>query len=236
MDLTKKSVVLDKIPVDLDVAKIITQMKIHGDTRRYETCLREMIAVVSPVARPKALIKICCVENKDEESLEIEGVKFTSRLVRLNLDKIDSVFIGVVTAGTEVESIPAPQDVMQRFCLDAVKNATLFAASTYLRDYLTRHYHTGQLSTLNPGETESFPIDQQKKLFSILGDVENMIGVKLTENCALVPVKSGAGIYYSTETEFISCRLCTNQRCMGRRAVYEPELAKKYASPSLPTP
>jgi hypothetical protein len=182
------------------------------------------------------LFKISCIENKDEESLEIEGVKFTSRLVRLNLDKIDSVFICVVTAGTEVETIQAPQDVMQRFCLDAVKNATLFATSMYLRDYLTRHYHTGQLSTLNPGETESFPIDQQKKLFSILGDVESMIGVKLTKNCALVPVKSGAGIYYSTETEFISCRLCTNQRCMGRRAAYEPELAKKYATPSLPAP
>ncbi len=85
---------------------------------------------------------------------------------------------------------------------------------------------------MNPGEAEAFPIDQQKKLFSILGDVEGMIGVKLTENCAMIPLKSTSGIYFSKETKFIGCLLCTHKRCQGRKAAYNPELAKKYQKQS----
>ena len=128
------------------------------------------------------------------------------------------------TVGSEVEA----SRPMKRFCLDAVLNNVMFEATRYLRSHLERQFSIKQLSNLNPGETESFPIDQQRKIFKILGNVEGMIGVKLTENCALVPTKSHSGIYYSTETEFISCRLCTHQRCSGRRAPYEPELAEQY--------
>jgi hypothetical protein len=228
-DQTRNPVVLDPIPFKLDEDKILARLKVHGDPRRYIAGLQKMIAAAVPLVRPKALYKIGCVENKTTDSLEIDGVKFASRLLRLNLDRIDTVFLFVATIGTEIDSLAEPPDVITRFCLDAVKNAILFEASTYLQDYLARRYHAGQLSTLNPGETTSFPIDQQKNLFAILGDVERVIGVKLTAHCALVPVKSRSGLFYSTETEFISCRLCTNQRCMGRRAAYDPELAKKYA-------
>ncbi len=226
---TEQAVVLDNIPLDVDVGKILAQMKIHGDSKRYENGVRAALESLRPVARPKALYKVGCVENKTGETLEIDGVTFTSQLVTTNLDKIDSVFVCVVTVGTEVESVPQPADVFQRFCQDAAKNAFLFTASTYLADYLKKRYHIrGQITRLNPGETASFPIDQQRNLFAILGEVQKLIGVTLTENCALVPVKSHSGIYYSSETEFISCRLCTNQRCMGRRAAYEPALARTF--------
>ncbi len=222
-------VVLDKIPFNLDTAKIIERMHAHGDVKRYEKNINELIEVVSPIARPKAMYKIACVDHDDSESLEIDGVKFNSRLVIDKLGQAETVFVCAATCGTEVETIEVPAaDVMKRFCLDAVKNAILFSASAYLREHLTRRYHMQEVSTLNPGETKSFPISQMENLFSILGDVEGTIGVKLTENCALVPTKSGCGIYFSTENEFVSCRLCPQARCQGRRAPYEPELAKHY--------
>jgi len=228
VEFSNKPIVFDKIPFELDQAKILEQMHVHGNPQRYEASIREMIEAVKPIARPKAMFKVCCVDKKDHDSLEIDGVRFTSRLIRTNLDPVESVFVCSTTAGTELETIEQPQDVLKRFCLDAIKNTVMFYATDYLKKYLIRHYSLKQLSNLNPGETESFPIDQQRKIFQILGDVEGMIGVRLTENCALVPTKSHTGIYYSTETEFISCRLCTNQRCMGRRAPYDPELAKQY--------
>ncbi len=228
MESDSKVVVFKKIPFELQIDQIIKQMHVHGDTRRYEADIKEMIEIAAPVARPKALYKVCCVENRPDETLDIDKVNFNSRLIKEKLGPLETVFVCMTTAGTELEAIQQPADVMKRFCLDAIKNTIMFYATNFLRTYLTEHYKLKQLSNLNPGETASFPIDQQRKIFTILGDVEVMIGVKLSENCALIPTKSHSGVYYSTETEFISCRLCTNPRCLGRRAPYEADLAKKY--------
>jgi hypothetical protein len=230
MESIEGAVILDQFPFNLDAAKIVKQMHLHGDTRRYEDNIRELIGVVTPVARPKALYKVSCVDKKGPDSLEIDGVIFSGRLIRDVLDKVETVFVCVATCGTEVEAVEVPAgDVMKRYCLDVIKIALVFAAIAYLREYLAQHYSLKDLSSLNPGELKAFPSTQHKKIFSLLGDVEGRIGLKLTENCALVPTKSHSGIYFSTETQFISCRLCTQPRCMGRRAPYNAESAKQYA-------
>jgi hypothetical protein len=223
-----KVIVLDKVPFEFNVDAIIKQMKIHGDPKRYETPFRELIDVVMPVAKPKALIKVVCVDHKTPETLQIDGVTFDSKLIRVSLEPVETAFVCMTTIGTEVEKIPQPADVMKRFCLDALKNHLLFAATGYLKKFLQDTYQTGTLTNLNPGETASFPISQQRQIFQIIGDVEGYIGVRLSENCALIPTKSHSGIYFSTAVEFVSCRLCTNKRCQGRRAPYEPELALQF--------
>jgi hypothetical protein len=223
-----KVIILDKVPFELNVEAILKQMRIHGDGKRFEVAIRELIEVVNPVAKPKALIKIVCVDHKTPETLQIDGVEFDSSLLRLNLDPVETAFVCMTTIGTEVEAIELPPEVIKRFCLDAMKNHLLFAATAYLKKFLQDTYQTGTLTNLNPGETASFPITQQRKIFQIIGDVEGYIGVRLSENCALMPTKSHSGIYFSTATEFISCRLCTNKRCQGRRAPYEPELALQF--------
>ena len=229
MVVSDKLVVLDRIPFELDPAKILKHMHVRGNSKRYEEKINELIEVVTPLARPKAVYKIACVENNADDSLEIDKVKFNSLLLKDKLNKAETVFVCVGTCGAEVEEVDLPaNDVMKRFCLDAVKNMIMFSASGYLRNHLIQSYHLDKVSVLNPGETESFPISNLKNLFTILGDVEKSIGVKLTENCAMVPTKSGCGIYYSSETEFVSCRLCPQIRCHGRRAPYEPELTRNY--------
>jgi hypothetical protein len=231
MESSTDIIVLDKIPVKLDMSQIIKQMRLRGDTSHYEANIRELIEMVTPIARPKALYKAGCVNKKGQDSLEIDGVQFTSQLLRDNLDKVETVFVGVATCGTEVESIEIPaQDVMKRYCLDALKIALVISASNYLQEQLSQRYGVEHLSSLNPGELKSFPIEMQKKLFLILGDVKSLIGVKLTEYCALVPTKSRSGIFFSSETNFISCSMCTQVRCMGRRVAYDAKLAKQYES------
>jgi hypothetical protein len=222
-----KVIVLD-VPFEFKIDEILKQMKLHGDPKRFEKPVLEMMEAVRAVARPKALIKVVCVDHKTPDTLQIEGVEFDSKLVRVNLDPVETAFVCMTTVGVEVETVPQPPDVIKRFCLDALKNHLLFAATANLKKFLQDTYHTGTLTNLNPGETASFPIDQQRKIFQIIGDVEGYIGVRLSENCALIPTKSHSGIYFSTAVEFISCRLCTNQRCQGRRAPYEPDLALQF--------
>jgi len=229
MESDKKTVILDRIPFQLDASAILKQMHLHADAQRFEKEIKDLIDIVTPLARPKAVYRVCCIENRTSDSLEIEGQVFNGKLMVDTLGKVDTVFVCVGTCGTEVESLQIPADqVERRYCFDAVKIALLFSAVGFLREKLQEKFQIKNISSLNPGELKAFPSTEHRKLFAILGDVEGMVGVKLTDMCALVPTKSHSGIYFSTETNFISCRMCTMKRCPGRRAPYSEELAEQY--------
>lgn len=221
--------VLDNIPFNLDLKEVLEQLHMRKVNKDVKNTIQQLIEIVLLIAKPKAVYEVSYVENKNKDSLDIGGIRFTSRLLRVNLDKVERVFPFVVTCGREVDEIAVPsQEYMKFYCLDTIKEMLLYSALSYVEDYLTKHYGLGQLSKMEPGSLESWPITQQKELFSIFGNVEDLIGVKLTEHLLMVPVKSVSGIYFPTEIKFLSCQLCPRERCIGRRAPYDPDLVKQY--------
>ena len=228
-EAVNKVEILRDIPFELDAEKILKSLHLHGDSKRFAETLRELIAIITPVARPKAMYRVSCVSLPEPGSVEIDGVRFGGNLVRINLENVKTVFPYVATCGLEAEAVEVPaRDILKRHCLEAIKLALVISASNHLQNQLSRLYSLGELSNMSPGEIESWPVTQQKKLFSVLGDVEGSIGVKLTEGGAMMPLKSRSGLYYSSDVKFVSCLICTQKRCAGRHAAFDPELAKKY--------
>ena len=119
-------------------------------------------------------------------------------------------------------------DLMRQYTLDTIKMVILFSASEYLTDYIKKKHSLGGVAALNPGEFDDFPISQQKPLFALFGDAAAQIGVSLTSGGAIKPTKSRSGILFPNETGFLSCRLCTQVKCPGRRAAYDPAAVKEY--------
>jgi len=208
--------ILSDIPVSLDAGKVLERMNIRKKREDMEKGVQKLIEVVLPIARPKVIYQVSYVDNKNEDSVEVDGVRFTSRVLRDNLDKVGRVFPFVATCGRELGEIDIPADELE-------------LAMSYLEEHLTRKYDLGQISEMEPGSLESWPITQQKELFSIFGNVEDAIGVRLTDKCLMIPVKSVSGVYFPTEIKFESCQLCTRERCIGRKAPYNPDLAGKYS-------
>jgi hypothetical protein len=81
---------------------------------------------------------------------------------------------------------------------------------------------------MSPGSLEDWPIEQQRPLFSLLGNVEASIGVKLNKSLLMIPRKSVSGVYFPNEVTFYNCQLCPRERCEGRKAPYTEELAREY--------
>jgi hypothetical protein len=81
---------------------------------------------------------------------------------------------------------------------------------------------------MSPGSLKDWAIKNQRPLFSILGDVEASIGVRLNESLLMTPGKSLSGIYFPTEIPFYSCQLCPQKDCPSRRAVYNEKLSIEY--------
>jgi len=222
--------ILDQIDVDIKPEQVMERLHLGNDDK-YMGIVQKLMDEVMPIMRPKAIYDIKFVEHIDKDKVDIGGVQFTSRVLRVNLDKIGRVFPYIVTSGIEAERVGVPDnDLMGKFILDAIKEMALGSASYYLHEYIKNKYKIEKMAVMNPGSLEDWPISEQKPLFSLFGDVEKLIGVRLSDSFLMFPIKSVSGIYFPTESSFASCQLCPREKCPNRRAKYDPELKEKYMS------
>jgi len=222
--------IIDNIPVSISAEQVLKHLHLDEDGK-YAGDVHGLLEMTQPLIRPKAMYDVCYIDRKDKDIVEINGVTFTSRILRTNLDKVERVFPYIATCGTEAESVEVESDdLMRKFVLDAIKQMALGVAVGHLKQHIDEKFRPGQMSSMNPGSLEDWPISEQKQLFSIFGDVESLIGVKLTDSFLMLPIKSVSGIYFPTEIKFESCQLCPRERCQGRRAPYNAKLKKQYLS------
>lgn len=214
--------VLNRVPVKLDLEAVLKRMRLRNRSKTILKNIEELIEIARPIAKPRAIYEVSYVENKSEDSLDIGEVRFTSRVLRVNLDKVGRVFPYVVTCGRELDEIHFSSDeFLKIYCLDQIKETVLISARSYLEGYLKSNYALGQVSRMAPGagSADDWPIMQQEGLFSIFGGrarVEDLIGVKLNDKCLMIPSKSVSGIFFPTEIRFETCQLCPRERCVGR--------------------
>ena len=220
---------LESIPFDPDRELLFRRLHLSPGSSEAEE-FEALLSRVRDAARPKALYDVCFVQERTDESVTINGVVFTSRVLRLNLEHVYRVFPYVATCGVEFDRVTLSEEsLLYTFWLDAIKEAALMAANRHLKSHIEKTYQPGKLSSMNPGSStqDVWPIDQQHALFSLFGDVEGGIGVTLHKSCLMSPNKSISGIFFPTELDYENCKLCSREKCEGRRASYSPELAKK---------
>ena len=215
---------LDQISLSLDMGKVKDKIQ-GGDGVQIQTLLE----VAKPLISAKAVCKVCYIEEKLEDTVIIDGIRFRSRVLRKNLQKVGRVFPYVITIGTRLEQkADASTDLLEKYYLDKIGNIALSEVRHHLEEHLCSRFALDGLSYMSPGSLEDWPIEEQRPLFSILKGAEGSIGVKLTESLLMIPRKSVSGIYFPTEVTFHSCQLCPRQNCEGRNARYNEDLAKEY--------
>ncbi|MGI5867872.1 MAG: vitamin B12 dependent-methionine synthase activation domain-containing protein [Kiritimatiellia bacterium] len=217
---------LTNIPVDFDVESLLKRVHVEPRTEDART-FEHLVEQAREVARPKALYVESFIEAKGEDTVRIDGVTFTSRALRLNLDKAERVFPFVATCGRELDEVRLPQDeFLAAFWWDAIKTSAMRCAVRHLNDHLKTRHLLSRHAAMNPGsgDADVWPIEQQRELFALLGDVKRLIGVELTPSFLMVPNKSVSGILFATETDFRSCQVCRREDCPGRRAPFDRRL------------
>jgi len=223
-------------PFNVQAEDVLRKMRVKPGNDRIESVVRQLLEKARPIARPKAVFEVSYIDSKEDDTITIAGVKFVSHVLRVNLDKVERVFPYVCTCGREMDALPIQEsDVMSSFCYDAIKELAVQQARAHAQEYITKRFATGTMSRMAPGAgaAEDWPITQQKPLFSIFGNVEKLIGVRLTDTFLMVPIKSVSGIFFPTEVSFESCQLCPREHCIGRRAPYDVALSKQYRGEGL---
>ncbi len=218
--------ILDNIPFSLDVEQITAQAHIVADSSDAAD-LQSLVELAQEVGKPKAAFAICFLAGRYGDTVQIDDVLFRSRTLAHNLASVERIFPLVATCGHELDqAFPDKGDMLKEFWWDSIKNCLLGAANQYLNDHLHRKFRLGKTATMRPGsgDISVWPIEQQASLFTLLGDVERAVGVRLTESFLMVPNKTISGLMFPTETDFRSCEVCHRENCPSRHAAFNKGL------------
>lgn len=222
--------ILTSIPFHVNPDRLLRAVRIQTSSAEASELLK-LLEQANALLKPKAIYKVSYVQERQDERVKIDNVTFISRVLRFNLDNSERVFPFVATCGREIDTIEIDaEDFLRQFWLDTIKAMALEAAVRFLRRQLKQKFVIPRMAAMSPGSgpSNTWPIEQQQQLFSLLGNVEEAIGVRLTESCLMIPNKSISGIFYPTEIDFETCQICARENCHGRRAAYNKELAQTY--------
>jgi hypothetical protein len=215
------------IPVNLDLQEI--KRSLHMEAERDWSEIQDLIKAAQSLISAKAVYRVCYLDAKLEDAIVIDGICLKSRVLRKNLNNVERVFPFVVTIGNRLEEkTRACNDLLKKYYLDTIGNVALTTTRKYLKDQLRSRYALDGMSYMSPGSLKDWAIEEQRPLFSILGDVESSIDVRLNENLVMIPNKSLSGIYFPTEIPFYSCQLCHRENCPARKAPYDKKLAREF--------
>jgi hypothetical protein len=234
--------ILNHIPYEIDSDDVFETLHLKAQ-HRYAGEVRALIDKAREFARPRAVYEVAFVEERETDAVVLAGepqpqssmrpgeepgrARFVSTVLRANLDEVERVFPYVVTCGQELDSISiGDDDILGQFCWDSIKETVLYAALDHLSDHLKEAYALKKLISMNPGsgDIEVWPIEQQRELFAFFGDVQQLVGVNLTDSCVMIPSKSVSGIFYSSEHDFQTCQLCHRENCSHRSAPFDPHM------------
>jgi hypothetical protein len=220
-------IVLDTIPLEIDIHLLAKRVRLEASNPYMEE-LESLVRGAEAIARPKAMYKVAFIESRGDHTVVMDGYEFTSRVLAVNLEHAHRVFAYVATCGTELEEwAHSINDLLHQYWANVVQEMALGSAIKAMNVHMMEHHQLGHTSTMAPGSLGDWPLAQQRPLFSLLGDVRETIGVRLSDSLLMIPAKSVSGIRFATEEHFESCQLCPRPECPGRRAPYDKDLYER---------
>lgn len=214
------TVVLNHFPCEIDVAALLAKLHIPQDSS-YLAEIELLAAAAQLLARPKIVYKEATIEEKGDNFVVVDKIKLTSRVLRANTEEALKVYPFVVTCGTELEAWSNQYtDYFTSFCADAIKEMVLRSAINLFEEQLDTEFGLGHAVNMNPGSLADWPITEQVQVFNLLGNGAELIGVRLTDSCLMLPLKSVAGIRFPKAGTFENCQLCPRENCPSRKVPY----------------
>lgn len=196
---------------------------------RIESLLDRWIAEALPRAAPRAIYVVLPVEQKDRKRLKVRnnsGVTEFYGAIGEFLGSSIGVAVFIATAGPDVERLASKmlrkKDELAAMVISAVGAERAEAAEVAVIDQLREEVRpTGLAPTMpySPGYC-GMALTEQTKLFALFGSKN--VGVTLTSECMMQPVKSVSGLIGLGPAEDIEafgspCDRCELPNCNMRR-------------------
>ncbi len=223
--------VIDNVRFRINREALARRLRLRSESGMQQD-LSRLVAEAQAIARPRGLYRLVFIEDQGADYVVLDGVRFSSRVLRVNLRDTRRAFVYLATCGVELAIwYQTQKGLLHQFWAETIAEMALRTAFRALRHEVVQTYQPGPMSTMSPGSLTDWPLEEQRWLFQLLGNTEELVGVRLTESMLMLPVKSVSGLLFETETHFESCQLCPRKGCRERKAPYDPGLMEsKYGS------
>ena len=125
-------VVLDLLEYRIDRPSLLARLRLKegsGHATKVEGLIREAEAV----AHPRAIYRMAFIESRGDRHVVAGELRFESRVLKVNLDNLHRFFAFVVTSGRELDAwANAKTDLLERFWADAINQAVVISARSFL--------------------------------------------------------------------------------------------------------
>ncbi len=222
--------ILTNIPFKLQYNSLIKQLHIKEESG-YCNNLQKIIQQANKLASPKALYKKTKIKINSKNETIIENICFPGKILSKCLRETKFVFPFIATCGNEIDSLKTEEtDFLESYIIDIIKENLLQFSLDFLDLHISKKYGIKKTASINPGTEDmiSWPVEQQKELFSLFPEVEKTIGVKLTESYMMLPNKSISGLKFPTEIDFHNCSICKRKKCPTRTKSFDQQLYDKF--------
>jgi hypothetical protein len=148
-----KEVYQIEIPPDLEIPHGFRLPKFRGNPERLDATTRETTEIVRTLAHPRAVYTTAGVSCTDRDHVDIDGVRFTSRILNKKICGLETVYPFITTIGKELDEFRSPPGEMwQSFILDSLKTLVPVSAVGYVTEYIMRESGLSGVASMNPGE------------------------------------------------------------------------------------
>lgn len=201
-----------------DTERILQRLHVKPDSRKAEVCLR-MLGEIPSIVQPKGVWRECVVEHVDEHGMVINGITFCGELFWGRIEEGQTLYPYIVTCGREV--LPwydrYRANMLHQFWAECMMEDAMNCAYDAVRASIGEKIKNKNVCDWNPGSLPEWPLEEQRKLFAILGEGSKNIAVELTDQLLMLPEKSLSGIYLESGESFHNCKLCSKANCINRR-------------------
>ena len=189
---------------------------------QFREMVETMLEELAGLCRPQGLYRIYDGQVVDSGHIEVGQISFrVGKIIAPCFDKAEQFAGFVTTAGQEydgyVKELKAKEDMVSVFMADAIGSVIAEACVTEVIKRLEKQIPLRHTYPYSPGYC-GWNVKEQAALFQLLP--ENPCGVKLTDSCLMLPVKSVSGVIGlgdEVENKPYGCAICMNKNCYKRR-------------------
>lgn len=212
-------IIIDEFQVQFNPEAIAAKM---GSRRsaKVEKTIATLAREAQAVARPVAGAKMSSVTLLSDEQSSLDGIAFSSALLREKLEGLGRAFPFLASEGRELTEWAGTYRGSERIFADSLEKEALYQVRERLEAAILEKYGLEMISAMNPGSLRIWPIMEQAPLFQLLGPLPERLGIKLLPSFMMEPQHSVSGIFFQTSTKYHNCQLCPKEECPNRKAPY----------------
>ncbi len=191
--------------------QFLKQMHLINQSALTNNC-KLLIDQALHLARPEAAV----------EKIEVNETLFSGQFFD-TMESGQQIFIFLATCGQDISEWAKQQTtILERFWADKIAEAALYSVFDAAEQYLKEYYNLPFLRHICPGAMPAWPLQEQKKIFSLMAPAVTKLRIALTDDFYMTPNQSLSGIFFTSKDDSqTDCGYCRQENCDKKHCPYK---------------